>query len=35
MKLYWIATEDQDEDWFIVAPSSTEASQYFENKKSR
>ncbi len=31
MKLYWVTTEDHDEDWFIVAPSPTEASQYFEN----
>ena len=31
MKLFWVTTEDHDEDWFIVAPSSTEASQYFEN----
>ena len=31
MKLFWITTEDHDEDWFIVAPSSIEASQYFEN----
>ena len=31
MKLYWVTTEDHDEDWFIVAPSPTEASQYHEN----
>jgi len=31
MKLYWVTTEDHDEDWFIVAPSPTAASQYFEN----
>ena len=31
MKLYWVTTWDHDEDWFIVAPSPTEASQYFEN----
>jgi hypothetical protein len=31
MKLYWVSTEDHDEDWFIIAPSPKEASQYFEN----
>ena len=31
MKLYWVTTEDHDEDWFIVAPSQTEASKYHEN----
>ena len=31
MKLFWVTTEDHDEDWFIVAPSPTEASKYFEN----
>ena len=31
MKLFWITTDDHDEDWFVVASSSTEASQYFEN----
>jgi hypothetical protein len=31
MKLYWVTTEDHDEDWFVVAPSPTEASQYYEN----
>jgi len=31
MKLFWVTTEDHDEDWFVVAPSATEASQYFEN----
>ena len=31
MKLYWVTTEDHDEDWFIVASSSGEASKYHEN----
>jgi len=31
MKLYWVTTEDHDEDWFIVASSPKEASKYHEN----
>ena len=31
MKLYWVTTEDHNEDWFIVASSSKEASKYHEN----
>jgi hypothetical protein len=31
MKLYWVITEDHDEDWFIVASSPEEASTYHEN----
>ncbi len=31
MKLYWVTTEDHDEDWFLVASSSEEASKYHEN----
>jgi len=31
MKLYWVTTEDHDEDWFIVASSIEEASKYHEN----
>ena len=30
MKLYWVTTEDHDEDWFIVAASPQEASKYHE-----
>ncbi len=30
MKLYWVTTEDHDEDWFIVAASSKEAAKYHE-----
>ncbi len=30
MKLYWATTEDHDEDWFIVASSSEEATKYHE-----
>jgi hypothetical protein len=30
MKLYWVTTEDHDEDWFIVASSAEEASEYHE-----
>jgi len=31
MQLYWVTTEDHDEDWFIVASSSKEAAKYHEN----
>jgi hypothetical protein len=31
MQLYWVTTEDHDEDWFIVASSPEEASEYHEN----
>ena len=31
MKLYWVTTEDHDEDWFVVAKSSREAARFFEN----
>jgi hypothetical protein len=31
MKLYWVSTEDHDEDWFVVASSPEEASKYHEN----
>ena len=31
MKLYWVTTEDHDEDWFIVASSPEEASKYHED----
>ena len=31
MKLYWVTTEDHDEDWFMVASSPEEASKYHEN----
>ena len=31
MKLYWVTTEDHDEDWFIVASSSDEAARCHEN----
>lgn len=31
MKLYWVTTGDHDEDWFIVASSSDEASTYHED----
>ncbi len=31
MILYWVTTEDHDEDWFVLAPSSKDATQYFEN----
>jgi hypothetical protein len=30
MKLYWITTEDHDEDWFVVASSSKKASRFHE-----
>ena len=31
MILYWVTTDDHDEDWFVLAPSPEEATQYFEN----
>ncbi len=31
MKLYWVTTEDHDEDWFIVAASLEAASKYHED----
>lgn len=31
MKLYWVKTEDHDEDWFIVATSVTEAARLHED----
>lgn len=31
MKLYWVSTDDHDEDWFVVASSSIEAATYHEN----
>ena len=31
MKLFWVTTEDHDEDWFIVASSAEEASEFHEN----
>ncbi len=30
MKLYWVTTEDHDEDWFIVASSLNEAEKLHE-----
>jgi len=31
MKLFWVTTEDHDEDWFVVASSAEEASEFHEN----
>lgn len=31
MKLYWVTTDEHDEDWFIVASSSQEASKLHED----
>lgn len=31
MKLYWVTTDDHDEDWFIVASSSKQASKLHED----
>ena len=33
MKLYWVATEDHDEDWFVVNSSSKKASRFHEKKE--
>ena len=31
MKLFWVTTEDHDEDWFIVASSADEACSFHED----
>lgn len=31
MKLYWVTTEDHDEDWFVVASSAEEACKFHED----
>lgn len=31
MKLYWVTTEDHDEDWFVVAGNSKRAARFFES----
>ncbi|MGB5618971.1 MAG: hypothetical protein WBM78_19180 [Desulfobacterales bacterium] len=31
MKLYWVTTEDHDEDWFVVESGSKKASRFHEN----
>jgi len=31
MKLYWVTTEDHDEDWFMIASSNKEASKLHED----
>ena len=31
MKLYWVATEDHDEDWFVVASNVEEACKFHED----
>ena len=33
MKLYWVTTEDHDEDWFIVANSAEQASKFHEDSE--
>ena len=30
LKLYWVTTEDHDEDWFMIASSKNEASKLHE-----
>jgi len=30
-KLYWVTTADHDEDWFVFAPSSTQAESFHED----
>ena len=30
-KLYWVTTEDHDEDWFVVARSAKEAAKFHED----
>jgi hypothetical protein len=31
MKLFWVTTDDHDEDWFVVASSPKKAERFFEN----
>ena len=31
--LYWVMTEDHDEDWFVVASSAEEAARYHEREE--
>ena len=31
MKLYWVTTEDHEEDWFVVAISAKEAAKFHED----
>ena len=33
MKLYWVTTEDHDEDWFVVASSAEEAAEFHEKEE--
>lgn len=33
MKLYWVTTEDHDEDWFMVAKSAKAAAKLHENEE--
>ena len=33
MKLYWVTTEDHDEDWFIVATCAEEAAKFHEERE--
>ncbi len=31
LRLYWVSTEDHDEDWFVLAPDGDAACRYFED----
>ncbi len=31
MKLYWVTTDDHEEDWFVVATSAKEAGKFHED----
>jgi len=31
MKLYWVTTEDHEEDWFVVAISTKKAAKFHED----
>lgn len=33
MNLYWLTSKDHSEDWFVVANSNTEASQFFADNQ--
>ena len=30
LKLFWVETDDHDEDWFVVATTKAEATEFFE-----
>jgi hypothetical protein len=33
LKLYWVTTEDHEEDWFVIAPNANDAASFHEDAK--